>query len=345
MFRKSLLIGIAAALAAAHAASVAEPVGNIPNAEDIALVDGAPFALISSMAGGTAASGKLFAVDRRSGAVHALYPAAGRKGAVQTEGCKEEVAGQAFAPHGLAVAKDERGRALLYAVNHGERSSVEIFSIEIGTGPGLDWIGCAPLPAGASGNSVAAGPDGSLYVTNMGKPMDGSPSSGPLGGDVLSWNAARGWETVPGSRLPAPNGILVSPDGKRLVVASWTGGYLVEIPLGAHAGAGRRVELPFLPDNLRWSSDGTILVTGHRATPEAVISCFESASDHCAIPSSVAEVDPESFRIACTGPIDVGLATVAAEIDGSLWIGTARGASVARISREKWSQQNCTRPS
>lgn len=326
----SALLAVAAAMAFPTAAMAADTaIEGVFNPEDLAALPGGRWILASNMAGGQQPSGRIVAIDVATGTASPIEPAIDRGAAsATTPACPGPVAADVFKPHGIAL---HRGR--LYVVNHGGRESIEIFDVEQQATPSLRWIGCVIYPKGGFGNGVALTADDILYATNMGLPMDGSKPVSPMGGDVLSWTVKTGWRTVPDSRMAGPNGLVVTPDGRRLYVAAWPAGDLVELMIGS-GGTGRRtLKLPFLPDNLRWSSKGTLLAAGHAASVETVTECYMSTRAQCAIPSAIAEIDPASLKLLCLQKVDTGMATVAANVGTETWIGTARGDRIARLPK------------
>jgi hypothetical protein len=316
----------------ATASAAAGPAG-IPvfNAEDLAPIAGTPWVIASSMAGGDQSSGKLVAIDRRDGSVRPLYPAPGAQGASETPGCRDEVPAGAFKPHGIGYVRDAAGRDRLYVVNHGGRESIEMFVFTGGDAPRLGWIGCAPLPPGPFGNGVAALPDGTVYATNMGKPIGGGKAVSPMGGNVLSWRPGTGWRTVPGSAMYGPNGLVVTPDGRHLYVAAWAAGQVVELTIGKPAMR-RTLAVDFLPDNMRWGTGGTLLATGQRTKAEATTDCYLSTRTHCGIPGAFAEIDAAAMTARCTAVAPNDFPTTAIPVGEELWIGSARGDHIARTA-------------
>lgn len=317
----------------AAALSAAPPASDIilANAEDLAPLPASSWVIASSMAGGPRPSGALAAIDRRDGSVRLIYPepaaaAVAEKLAAQgrAEGDCPAAPPAPFKPHGIAYVPKGAAGGRLYVVNHGGRESIEFFDLTLKPVPMLRWAGCAVFPAGAFGNGVAAMPDGTLYATNMGRPLSGGAPVSEMGGDVLSWHAARGWRSVPDSAIVAPNGIVATPDGKQLYVASWSAGAVVAISTDGET-ARRTLQLDLLPDNLRWSDRGTIFAVGHRTSVAAVRDCYVSSATRCTIPSALAEIDPAKLTVHCTQPVGLDMATVAVPIGRKLWIGTARG--------------------
>ncbi len=319
---------LAVSLFSATAAAAADPSGfSARNAEDLVASSNSRWVFASSMAGGGQAAGALAAIDLRTGAVRRLDPIRDAIASSGSETCTAPITVTAFKPHGMALHSIATGQEQLFVVNHGERESIEIYRVERGDPPELRWTGCVPLPSGLSGNSVTASADGAIYVTNMGKSLDGSHAEG----DVVFWRSDSGWKTVPDSRIRGPNGILSSRDGKRLYVASWSSSEIVELTLDAHKSARRALPLGFLPDNLRWSTRGTILAAGQRTGPQAVADCYNSARTTCRIASAMAEIDPATFTILCTRSIPVNTATVALGMKKTLLVGTFRGERVIQL--------------
>lgn len=332
-YRAHLVAAALIACACMPAAAAERRHVTLSNAEDLALVDGGRWVIASSMFGGTQASGAIVSIGISDGAVRRLYPGSASARSGGQWNCPGEVAADVFAPHGIALQPGEGGKAVLYVVNHGGRESIEMFELEPSQ-PGLRWLGCAVLPPGAWGNSVAVAADGTLFVTNMGQPIDGSKAISEMGGDVLSWSPTGGWKALPNSAVVAPNGLLLSADGRRLYVASWAGSEIVELTLKGAAVSRRVLALPFLPDNLRWRHDGTLLAAGQKSSVEAVTACYLSKTA-CTdpIPSSVAEIDAAAFALRCASAVPFDMATVALDVADEIWIGTARGRSLLRLPR------------
>jgi hypothetical protein len=242
------------------------------------------------------------------------------------------------APHGINLRSTGPGRAIIYAVAHGPRESVEVFDLDsAGAQPVLTWIGCAVLPVGTSGNGVAALPGGEGFVvTNYLDPTNPDPFApmfaGQITGDVRLWQAGAGWSTVAGSGLGGPNGIEISPDGTTLYVSAWPARQVVRIPL-AGGPANAQADLPFLPDNLRWTAVGTLLVTGQVFDYDNLMTCAGQGSN-CPVGYQIVEIDPTtmtpSSRFTSDDPA-FGLATVAAPVGDEVWVGGLGADRIARV--------------
>ena len=167
--------------------------------------------------------------------------------------------------HGFDRWTDPDGHVRIVVVNHGTRSTIERFRLDgDGAQESLVWEGCVAVPRDIELNDVAALPAGGFAATVMGEARHfDNPAgrefllSGEITGHLVTWSAAKGWETLEGSRAAFPNGIVASPDGGTLWFAAWTGRQVFRYDREARKIVGR-VSLTYLPDNLRWSREGTI---------------------------------------------------------------------------------------
>jgi hypothetical protein len=284
-----------------------ESVQPLPAApEDLEAVPGRRLVVASAPAH-AGKPGSLMLLDR-DGRVVSSYPSSGagiRSPKVPLPGyraCPSAPDPTVFSPHGIDVVPTPRG-ARVFAVSHGGRESVEVFDLAEGS-DALRWVGCVVLPAGTSGNGVAALSPTSFVMTNFmdpSNPIAGFTAmfAGQNTGDVRTWTRHRGWTTVPDSAAPGPNGILATPDGSTAYVARWTDKEIVRLDLTT--GASQVVaHFPFLPDNLRWTRDGHILVTGQDITFQDILVCNAGAGTNCPEGYQVVDVDP---RIGATSTI------------------------------------------
>jgi hypothetical protein len=339
-----------AALAAFAGLSMAKPTATPPitgiaNAEDLAPLPGGRWVIASSMAGGPHASGALYAVDSKTGKATKLYPSATASGAEQP-GCGAELTSENFGPHGIAYWPET---GTLYVVNHGGRESVEIFDLKPGVNaaaaPSLKWRTCAIAPEKIMQNSVAPTKDGTIYVTMTptSAMTNFAEDAGKAVGNVRSWNAAQGWRDVPGSEMPAPNGIIAKPDGSKLYVNAWSSGEIIELTLGKDGTTRRTVQPGFMPDNLRWGANGMILAAGHKlGTLKDVVTCYVSKSKTCALESSIASIEPKAFAVQCVKSVGPSFATVAAPVGKELWIGSARSEQIFRLPSNTLDPAHCS---
>ena len=301
---------------------------SIANAEDLALLEGGRWIIASSMTGGATRSGALYAIDTETEDLHLLYPSGVSKVTENATDCFTEIAKQDFAPHGITIHVTATGETQLFVVNHGGRESIELFSITLEEIPSLSWTGCIEYPEGSSGNGVAVSDDGTIYAARTSL-FDSSKTEQDFLGDVVFRRPGENWKTVPNSEMMGPNGIVVSPGGEQIFVNAWPIGTLAVI--NTESGQRKDIDLPLLPDNIKWSDQGTLLVTGHRAPMEEVMSCYISPEPVSENGSAYAEIDPQNLEIIEVTDVDLGLATTAIDVGQSCWLGTARGSTIGRL--------------
>ena len=202
-----------------------------------------------------------------------------------------------LAPHGLAIRALSAGHEALYVVNHGGRESIEIFDLSsAGSHVALDWIGCAVLPTGASGNGVAPLPDGGFVASKFLDTTRGAMvpqlASGEKNGVAYRWSPHSGFTILEGSEGVGDNGIEVSQDGRWVFVNIWGEKKIVRLAL-AGSDAPRSIAVPFLPDNIHRAADGSLIVTGQVADLPDLPACFAA---NCPLDWEVDRLDPLSLK-------------------------------------------------
>jgi len=227
--------------------------------------------------------------------------------------------------HGLDVVT-VGGAATVYVVNHGGRESVEVFRLDTARGA-AEWVGCVILPEGASGNAVAALPDGSFFVSKFTDTRDKNAMqrvmAGEINGVVYLWKPGVGFSEVPGTRLSGDNGLVVSADHRWLFVNAYGTREIYRVPLTG-AGASAHVQVAFSPDNLRWTPDGKLFVTGQFLKSAAL------GDPHA---WETIRLDPKDMSTASVvkeaGLAEFADATSTVQVGQTLWFGTFRGDRVA----------------
>jgi hypothetical protein len=323
-----------------------------PSPEDIAVVPGTGQVVVSGLAADPLAEGSvghLYAMDTRTRKVTEIWPDRNPRSAWDEKtyaGCPGPPDLTKASPHGINVETDARGRSTLYVVNHGGREAIEVFRVrDRSAGPlRLTWIGCAVMPEATFPNGVAPlpGRDG-FVVSNFLDPTSPSPFAGMFTGektgDVREWTPGRGWRRVPRSALGGANGIEVTPDGRSVVVAAWGERRIHRIPLRRHAGPGTSrtsVTVPMKPDNLRWTSGGSLLFTGQDITEQQFVACQSGDLGGCPTGLRVMTVDPSTLRIRTvfrSATKRFRVPTVATPVGDEIWVGSVKGGRIARLVR------------
>lgn len=311
--------------------------------EDLVAIPGTDTVVASGLAPDPLAEdavGHLYTIDVTTRAVTEIWPDRPVETAWDRElyaSCPGSPDRSVASPHGVDAEPRPDGTTDLYVVNHGGREAIEVFNLDLRDDVTMRWVGCVPMPHGTFANAVAALPhaDG-LVATNFFDPTRSDPFSQVFSdepsGDLMAWDPRAGWSVVPDSELAGPNGVALSPSGRTAYVAEWGARRLHRIPLGQvtdRSVVGRAsVAVPFLPDNLRWSDSGDLLVTGQDYTVDHVRACQADDLANCPTGVSVLAVDPRSLAITKLFEADTEdfrAPTVAAQVDDELWVGSVKG--------------------
>ena len=339
-------IGIAPSMAADPApctpANGVRFICGVTNTEDLAPVPGTKWVIGGDLPTPGAPQGYLHLFDAANDTATNIDPAkiAIRPDKKRFPDCPGPVDMKVFGPHGLDLSRPRGGHATLYAVNHGGRESVEAFDVALGKGaPSLTWIGCAVAPKGFWPDAVASLPDGGLLVTSLWDPTDPDRmdklSNGKPVGALDEWHAAGGWTALPGTEgMSGPNGVIVTPDGKTVYIAVWSGKQLTRVTRGVTPPKAVSVPTGILTDNVRWSPDGKTIYAGGQATTVAeVLKCFESSQANCDVPFKIYAVDPRTLKLTDlvrTGVYGVmGAGTGAIREGNQLWVSSFRSDRIA----------------
>jgi hypothetical protein len=309
--------------------------------EDLVAVPGTRWLVASGM---VADGGGLHLIDSRSKATRRLYPDADvavRRDAKRYPACAEPPPSGSQA-HGLSVRTTGPGKATLYVVGHGPREAVEVFTLDSATAtPRLSWVGCVLLPAGMAGNSVTSLADGTILATVLFR-KGFTPEQSFLGtntGTVLRWRPGEDrFSPLPGTELPANNGIEVSADGRFFYVAASGSKQVVEFSVKDSSHPLRRAQLSgFAPDNVRFSPGGALLAAGMMDDEPACGGAPKPVNGKlvftCHRGYGVAVIDTRTMsgKTIATGPRNPSFsgATTALHVGKELWIASLMGDRVA----------------
>jgi len=137
--------------------------------EDLVRIPGTQWILGSGM-GENKNPGKLHLINAANKTWEMLYPGTNPTNELDTKSysfCPGAPDPKTFVAHGIAIRDDGCGTSTVLSVNHG-REAVEVFRINAaGKKPAIRWVGCVPMPADVSLNSVAFLPDGGSVATKF----------------------------------------------------------------------------------------------------------------------------------------------------------------------------------
>ena len=284
-----------------------DPVGNLrfvcglAGPEDLAVVPGGRWVIASGMA----PSGGIRLIDMKDKSTTTLFPGASPKEQFDrrpTARAPVPPEHDDFRSHGLYLRSTGGQQYRLFAVHHGDRESVEVFTLDAArqcADADLDrLLGGAPDPVGL--NSVVGLPDGGLIATNFqprnadatgrGRMMAGENSS-----EVWEWHPRGEWKKVPGSEAAGPNGLEISPDGKTLYIGGWGSQSLIRLSRGENPPKKDSVNVGFRVDNVRFAPDGMLIATGQRPAAQQ----GQRGSSHSRADRSQ---DPQGRSSCSTGP-------------------------------------------
>ena len=308
--------------------------------EDLVAVPRTRWLVSSAIAG----AGGIYVIDTAKSTTTRVFPTATSAERLDTgtyASCPGPLRGEdrtSFRTHGLYLKPGRGSTHTLYAVHHGGRESIEVFTFDAGTTPpAVTWVGCVVAPDPIGLNAVVALPDGGFAATNFDpRPPSGAAAtgvsakvlSGDRNGEVWEWHPKSGWVKVPGSEASGANGLELSADGKWYYVAQWGNRAFMRLSRGRTPVERQEIPVGFRVDNLRWSRDGkTLLVAGQdRALAELTPGTSPV--------SIVGRIDPQAmtYMELLKKPVPPGLfaATVAIEGERDYWVGSFRGDRITR---------------
>lgn len=309
----------------------------VTNVEDFAPVPRTRWVIGGDLAAASHPQGYLYLFDTSNNTAKAVEPSdiAIHPDKKTYPDCPGPVDMKTFGPHGLDFA--QRGaQHVLYAVNHGGRELVEVFTVDLTKiRPAFTWVGCVVAPKGFWPDAVASLPDGGIVVTSLWDPTDADRlnklSNGQPVGALDEWHPGKGWTPIPGTEaMSGPNGVIASPDGKHIYVAVWSGKQLVRITMTQDPPKMDAVPTGILTDNVRWSPSGKeIFVGGQDATVKQVLECFELSAVNCNVPFKIYRADPATLKltdVVKSGVYGVmGAGTGAIQVGNKIWVSTFRG--------------------
>jgi hypothetical protein len=313
-----------------------EPYCTFNRPEDLALIPGTRFLIVSQIGGVEHKAGSLVLFDTASKQQSLLYSqdsATHDKGNPNTWGDKSCAVPTHFSPHGIDIGRRPDGQLELFAVNHGVKESVQLFSISVRhDGAALQWQGCVEVEDGNLLNDVASLLDAGFVTGSTIKRSESSRN-----GALLLWRPTTGVSTVATIDGAFMNGLAVSPDNATIFLNNDANASVtrVDIRTGKITGS---VKMPRteIPDNSSWASDGRLLVASIGVSPSFnYVKCDKIEDSFCDMPFEIVAIDPLSLKADTifwhSGGPPFGQATVAVEVGGDLYMGSSTGDRIAKI--------------
>jgi hypothetical protein len=304
------------------------------NPEDLVALAGSPWIVVSAMRSQHRRGGLLAARrDRCEPATEIRWSDRAEKGRLGYD---------LFDPHGISARQIDGNFYELLVIDHGGGEAVDRLLIDIGGDVPVIIEGDRIVqPPRTSGNALAHMADG-FVLTSMFDPDDMQRLSRfaeaePTGG-VWRWTRAGGWSRFGSLELSGANGIAAAADGTAVYVSEWSARRIWR--LDSRGEPVRHVQTRFLPDNLRWTSGGQLLVAGQLARPEALFGCV-ARGEECPLAFEVAVVDPNTLTLELklsagqqqATEWGFGGATGALEVGNEWWVGSFTGERIARFAR------------
>ena len=231
-----------------------------------------------------------------------------------------------FSAHGLALKPIESAYFDLYVTSHGAREAVEIFNLDLRDGISkLTWRGCVPLDETIMHNSLAILNDGGFVTTQFMVWAEGVESAfaGEAKGSVVIWHPGSQPETMPGSELAAPNGIVLSEDERFMYVAAFGSRELFRFDITQEPLTTDSVRLDIMLDNVRWGEPGKLLTAGGNVNGDGW---------------SVVEIDAGTLEAKRVGGMNstanIQGVSSALQVSSEIWVGTYSGDRIAYFTKE-----------
>jgi hypothetical protein len=315
------------------------PVCGFHNPEDLAVVPGGEFLLVSEMGAFlTDAPGTMSLLDIKS---RQRVPLTINWESMESRwGDAACVAPDAekFSPHGIDLLTRADGRHQLLVVNHGNEQ-VEFFElVAAGVDSRLDWKGCAKPDNDAFMNDVASLKDGGFFVTHMWNKSTPFATvvaqfeAGEKMGWVWEWQAATGFTKLPGSDELMPNGITVSEDNTTLFVNIYLANKTIKVDRRTGNVEGE-ISVPS-PDNIVIDTDGNLWIASHLNDPINE-RCEDGHTGPCLLEFQIIKANSADMTSEVAfhhKGAPMGYATVALPHAGRLYLGSASGDRIASIA-------------
>ena len=155
-------------------------------------------------------------------------------------------------------------------------------------------------------------------------------------GWLYTWSSANGFQKIPGTDAPMPNGVEKSDDERHAYLNVYGSGGVRKIDVATGETVGMADLDPV--DNSTWGEDGRLLVAAHTGGLGEMMACQGIEEGSCGMPFEVVALDPNNLSqqvlIAHEGA-PMGGVTVALQRDGVLYLGTFMGDRIGIVDLSK----------
>jgi hypothetical protein len=310
-----------------------EPVCGLQAPEDIAVIPGERFLLLSQFGGMEGeGSGNIALFDTTDRSVAVLFPIVreDEQTEVWGDGSCASAPGDEFSPHGTHLHQLSDGRWRYAVVNHGGREAVELFELTSLQQPQLQWRGCVSPTENTIMNDVVGLANGDLVYTRM-FPADDSMAMiksfvGLNTGEVWRWSGESGLKALPETEGAMPNGIEISADERHVFINRYMNQEVHKYDLEQMKVVGSAA-VPNV-DNSAWSPDGKLWLASHVAGIGDTMACFESQPATCGAEFEIVALDPETMEVEMVFQhqgAPMGAATVAVAAGDKVYLGSYTG--------------------
>ncbi len=310
------------------------PVCGLQSPEDIAIVPGGDYLLLSELGNMGEFPGRIVLFNVEDESWHPVYPPDKPAAPAELQGdpaCTEPP-GNEMSPHGSHLVHLRDGSWRYLVVNHGGRESVELFSLVLPPAgePQLQWRGCVPAADNTLINDVVGLANGDVIYTRMFHPDDFLGSErGLLGfdtGDVWRWSRDTGLRLLPGTAGAYTNGIEISPDERYIFINQYLDKEIHKYDLERETRVGKADVAN--ADNSAWGPDGKLWLATHDMTIPVYLACTKNLRVTCGMAFEIVALDPETMdsRVIFRhqGP-PMGAATVAVPHRDKVYMGSFLG--------------------
>ncbi|UZR96433.1 hypothetical protein [Chondrinema litorale] len=297
----------------------------IDNPEDLVKIPCTNWVIISSMAKNENEYGGLYAINTITEKIIPL------NATIEND--------KRYAPHGIYLKELNKSNFRLYVINHASTEKIEIYNLTlVNEKPNLTWVQSIIFPENVWANGLVTDKEGNIYATNMYNSNDRNflekfQKTLPTG-QIWKWNSISGWQALSSKSFSAANGIAISPTYDYLIISEWASKTIYKMSLDKLELTS--IKIDFLPDNIRWTNDGLLLITGQKGLPHKVFTSKGINAENMYF--KVIKLNPELLtyqKLIDGGNQKFANGTVTIEVGNSYWIGCVQNNKIAVYTKNR----------